>query len=274
MVRHTTEQQTGHLTEPATEVSAETTDLIWGINAIQEALNQGQHLHEILIQKGKAGPRIQEIIDMARSKGFTLRFVDANRMGVPKNCQHQGVNARLAASEFLSLDELLDAGQEGPITPPLLALDCIQDPRNLGSIFRSALAAGFSSIILPKDRSAFVGGTVAQASAGAISRLRLCRVANLAETLSLLKKHNYWIFGAVAEDGVPSLYETDFPPALCLVIGGEGKGIRPLVRKRCDQLITIPMSGNFNSLNASVAAGILMFEINRRRAPLPGPQQE
>ena len=246
------------------ENSQEGCGLIWGINPVLEALRQAeQGVHEVLVLQGKAGPRLQEVIDLARARGITLRFVAAQRLGVPQNCRHQGVSARLAAASYLPLEALL--GEKTATPPPLLVLDCIQDPHNLGSILRSALAAGFSRIILPKERSAIISGTVAQSSAGAISHLQLCRVANIAETLQVLKERGYWIFGSVVEPSVPSLYEVDFTDATCLVIGGEGKGMRPLVRKRCDQLFTIPMAGGFNSLNASAAAAVIMFEIARRR---------
>ena len=248
------------------ESDPDSSRLIWGLNPVLEALHQPeQGVHEVLVLQGKAGPRLQEVIDLARSRGITLRFVPAQRLGVPLNCRHQGVSARLAAVNYLPLETLFETTSTTP--PPLLVLDCIQDPHNLGSILRSALAAGFSRIILPRERSAIISGTVAQSSAGAISHLQLCRVANIAETLQALKERSYWIFGAVVEPRASSLYELDFPDATCLVIGGEGKGIRPLVQKRCDQLFTIPMAGNFNSLNASAAAAVIMFEIARRRQP-------
>lgn len=263
-------QKTEALTPPAhtpqaqAESSQEDSGLIWGLNPVLEALRQPeQGVHEVLVLQGKAGPRLQEVIDLARSRGITLRFVPAQRLGVPQNCRHQGVSARLAAVNYVSLETLLAGASASP--PPLLVLDCIQDPHNLGSILRSALAAGFGHIILPRERSAIISGTVAQSSAGAISHLKLCRVANIAETLQALKEQQYWIFGAVVDPGASSLYKVDFPEATCLVIGGEGKGIRPLVQKRCDQLFTIPMAGSFNSLNASAAAAVIMFEIARRR---------
>ncbi len=243
---------------------------VWGINPVLEALRQTeQGVHEVLVLQGKAGPRLQEIIDLARTRGIPLRFVPAQHLGVPQGCRHQGVAARLAAANSLDLGTLLAEAA----AQPLLVLDCIQDPHNLGSIFRSALAAGFSRIILPRERSAIIGGTVAQSSAGALSHLRLCRVGNIAETLQTLKQHGYWIYGAVADPRARSLYSAQFPDATCLVIGGEGKGIRPLVQKRCDELITIPMAANFNSLNAAVAAAVIMFEVVRRRGALGGQAQ-
>lgn len=240
--------------------------LIWGLNPVLEALrnagqNGGRGVHELRVARGKSGPRVQEAVDLARSLGVPLRFVPEERLSVPKGARHQGVAARLAETAFFDLDELLPDAQGGP----LLVLDCILDPHNLGSIMRSALAAGFVHIILPKDRSAPLGGTAAKSSAGALHHLKLCRVANLAETLQTLKERGYWNFGAVADPSAASLYATDFPASTCIVIGGEGKGIRPLVQKRCDALFTIPMPGRFNSLNASAAAAVILFEFARRR---------
>jgi 23S rRNA (guanosine2251-2'-O)-methyltransferase len=240
--------------------------LLWGINSVWEALQQSARgVEEVLVERGKAGPRLQQIIDLARQHGVAVRFVEVDRLGVPRHCRHQGVVARQSAAPLLQLEELLAdldetvaAGQ-----PRLLALDAIQDPRNLGSILRSALAAGFGHVIMTRDRSVPVTGTVARTSAGAVAHLRLCQVVNLAETLKLLKEKGFWIFGAVVEPEADSVYRADFSGPVCLVIGSEDKGIRPLVRKQCDHLVTIPMRSSFNSLNASAAAAVLMFEIAR-----------
>ena len=242
-------------------------DLLWGINAVSEALQQNSKaITEVLIQQGKTGARLQQIIELARSASVSVRFVDPRRMGVPQHCRHQGVVARHSAAALLSLDELLAGLAQSPPgkQPRLLILDSIQDPRNLGSIFRSALASGFDHVILPRERSAPVTGTVARTSAGATAHLRICQVINLAETLNRLKEKGFWIFGAVVEPDAQSIYTADFSGPICLVIGSEEKGIRPLVKKHCDHLVTIPMHSPFNSLNASVAAAIIMFEIARR----------
>jgi len=244
-------------------------DLLWGINAVREALERNaETIGEVFIQQGKAGPRLQQIIDLARERSIAVRFVEAERMRVPRHCRHQGVVARQSEARLLSLDALLEslAMAGAPQPARLLALDSIQDPRNLGSILRSALAAGFSHVIMTRDRSVPVTGTVARTSAGAVAHLQLCQVVNLAETLNTLKERGFWIYGAVAESAAASIYATDFSGAVCLVIGSEGKGIRPLVRKQCDYLVTIPMRAAFDSLNASAAAAIIMFEIARRTA--------
>ncbi|MCI5143572.1 MAG: 23S rRNA (guanosine(2251)-2'-O)-methyltransferase RlmB, partial [Candidatus Electrothrix sp. ATG1] len=186
------------------------------------------------------------------------------RLPVPRNCRHQGVVARQTEAEFLPLEELLE--QTLADSGRILILDSIQDPRNLGSILRSALAAGFRSILLTRERSAPLTGTVARASAGAIAHLRIAQVVNLVTALDMLKEHGFWIYGSVAEQTAPSIYNTDFSGRLGLVIGSEGKGVRPLVRKHCDHLVTIPMSTDFDSLNASVAAALMMFEVVRQES--------
>jgi 23S rRNA (guanosine2251-2'-O)-methyltransferase len=165
----------------------------------------------------------------------------------------------------LALDELLlrTRGLKGP--PLLLALDSIQDPHNLGAIIRSAVAAGVNGLILPKDRSASITGAVIKVSAGSIFHLDICRVTNLVNSFKKLKSENIWIMGA-AKDASSSLYSVDLTVPACLVIGSEGKGLRPLVAEHCDILLSIPMLGSLDSLNASVAAGVIMFEALRQRA--------
>ncbi len=242
--------------------------MIWGVNTVMEALvHDPRRVSEVRIQRGKAGPKFQEIIDLARAQNVRLRFVEAGRLGVPARSRHQGVAARQTEARPLDLDELLALVERREGLPParILVLDSIQDPRNLGAIFRSALAAGFTAVILTRERSAPLSGTVAATSAGAMSRLQICQVVNLTDTLKILQKKGFWVFGSVADRTAASIYATDFSVPLCLVIGGEDKGIRPLVRKQCDQLVTIPMAGDFDSLNAAVAAAVIMFEIVRQQ---------
>ena len=244
--------------QPATD------DLLWGVNTVHEALAKNpRSLSEVLVQKGKAGPKLQELIDAARQAKVRVRFVEAERMGVPRGCKHQGVVARQTEASFVLLEELLEQAEAG--SGRILILDSIQDPRNLGSILRSALAAGFTSVILTRERSAPLSGTVARTSAGAISHLQITQVVNLADTLKLLKDKGFWIYGTVVDRDAQSIYSTDFTGRLGLVIGSEGKGIRPLVKKQCDHLVTIPMSTDFDSLNASVAAALIMFEAVRQQ---------
>ncbi len=237
--------------------------LIWGINPVSEAL-RGKVLGELLIQKGKGGPRIQELIDLARKQGVRLRFVEQHRLGVAKNCRHQGVVGHRRQAVLKPFSVLLDElGGDERQDLRLLVLDSVQDPRNLGSILRSALAAGFKRVVLPKERTAPISGTVARTSAGALDHLDLFQTTNLADSLVRLKEKGFWIFGAVADPGAVSIYEADFSGRMALVVGSEAKGIRPRVASECDHLVTIPMQSDFDSLNVSVAAAIIMFEVVR-----------
>ncbi|HER62641.1 MAG TPA: hypothetical protein ENO11_01515, partial [Desulfobacteraceae bacterium] len=195
-------------------------DLIWGINSVAEALAADpRSLSEVLVQRGKAGSKYQEIIDRARAGRVRLRFVEADRLGVPPHTKHQGVVARQAQARLLQLDELLaglEITAENPL-PRILAVDSIQDPRNLGAILRSALAAGFGSVILTRERSVPLTGTVSRTSAGAVSHLRICQIVNLAETLKVLQQNRFWVFGTVADQSAMPLYDVDFSVPLCLV---------------------------------------------------------
>jgi len=185
-------------------------ELVWGINPVQEAL-RGKALGELLVQKGKGGPRIQELIDLAREQGVRLRFVEPHRLGVARNCRHQGVVGRRREAvlhHFTTLLDKLDGREEENCR--ILVLDSIQDPRNLGSLLRSALAAGFTRILLPRERTAPISGTVARASAGALDHLTLYQATNLADSLTLLKEKGFWIFGAVADRDATSIYDADF----------------------------------------------------------------
>lgn len=254
----------------AEDTRPETDDLLWGIHAVLEAMqHHPRRLSEILMQRGRAGAKYQEIIDLARAHQVRLRFVEAGRLGVPGSFPHQGVVARQAAMPLLPMPDLLTSAHEEAkaknVLPRLLVLDSLQDPRNLGAILRSALAAGFTSVLLTRERSAPISGTVARTSAGAIHQLRIGQVVNLAEALKEIRDQGFWIFGAVLDPEAISVYAADLRVPLCLVIGSEGKGIRPLVQKQCDQLITIPMQGDFDSLNVSVAAAIIMFEAVRQQ---------
>lgn len=262
----------------AEDTRQEPEDLLWGIHPVLEAIqHHPRQLSEILIQRGKAGSKYQEIIDLARAHQVRLRFVEAGRLGVPGHYSHQGVVARQAAIQLQALPDLLASAQESAAAknslPRLLVLDSIQDPRNLGAILRSALAAGFTSVLLTRERSAPLSGTVARTSAGAINQLQIGQAVNLAEALKEIREQGFWIFGAVLDPEAISVYAADLRVPLCLVIGSEGKGIRPLVRRQCDQLLTIPMQGDFDSLNVSVAAAIIMFEAVRQQMS-PGAGRE
>ena len=243
---------------------------IWGIHPVLEALKTNPHcVKEIFVEKGKKGIRLEELLEVAQKNRISVILGQAASEGIHRKTgtseqeRSQGVTARIILPT-LSLQELLGKLKTLETPPFLLALDSIQDPHNLGAIIRSAVAAGVNGLILPKDRSASITSTVIKVSAGAAFHLDICRVTNLVSSFKVLKKEGIWIFGT-AKDSAQAVYETDLTVPACLVIGSEGKGLRPLVAEHCDMYISIPMQGSLDSLNASVAAGIILFETVRQR---------
>ena len=245
-------------------------DLLWGTHPVFEALQkEAGRFSEIILQKERRGKKVEEIISLARSQKVKISFVDSIRLigeGVSQ-VRHQGIVARISEAVFITLEDLIektiDLRQNGK-TPRLIVCDSLQDPHNLGAIIRSALASGADGVIVTRERSAPIGGTAAKASAGAVSHIDICQVTNLTTALKMLKEAGFWIFGAVKDGDVQSLYEVDLSVPACLVVGSEGKGIRPLVKKECDVLISIPMVGTLDSLNSSVAAAVILFEAMRQ----------
>jgi 23S rRNA (guanosine2251-2'-O)-methyltransferase len=244
---------------------------VWGIHSVLEALKACPHcVKEIFVEKGKKGLRLEELLEIAQQNSVPVIFgtstIEATYKkysGPLEQGSSQGVSARITLP-VLTLDELLGKLKNISRPPFLLALDSIQDPHNLGAIIRSAVAAGVNGLILPKDRSASITGTVIKVSAGAAFHLDICRVTNLVSSFKVLKDEGIWIFGT-AKDSSQAVYETDLTVPACLVIGSEGKGLRPLVAEHCDIFISIPMQGSLDSLNASVAAGVILFETVRQR---------
>lgn len=237
--------------------------LIWGIHPVLEALRSSPGLvREVITQGRPSSAKIQEILDLAGRQRIPVS--NPARLPLPAGevpANHQGVMARLKGFPTCELTDLLTAPET---SPTLVALDSIQDPHNLGAIIRSAAAAGAAGVIIPKDRSAPLEGAAAKVAAGAMGRIKVCLVTNLADSLRQLKEAGYWIYGADGQSG-ESIHATDLRGKLCLVIGSEGKGLRPLIRQQCDFLVAIPMSGLVESLNASVAAGVMLFEIVRQK---------
>ena len=245
-------------------------DLLWGTHPVFEALQkEAGRFTEIILQKERRGIKIEEIIGMARSRKVKISFVDSIRLvgeGASR-VRHQGIVARISEAVLISLEDLIKKVTElknKGLTPRLMVCDSLQDPHNLGAVIRSSLASGADGVIITRERSASIGGTVAKASAGAVSHIDICQVTNLTTALKMLKEAGFWVFGAVKDGEVQSLYEVDLSVPACLVVGSEGKGIRPLVKKECDVLISIPMAGTLDSLNSSVAAAVILFEAMRQ----------
>lgn len=264
-------KKTGSGQKPAGEKSIRLSeDLLWGVHPVFEGLvKEPDRFTEIILQKDKRGTKVEQIIDMARRQNVKITFVESLRLTGDESTQirHQGIVGRMSQTPLIALDELaakLKIRIDGGENVRLMVCDSLQDPHNLGAIIRSTLASGAAGVIVTRERSAPLGGTAAKSSAGAMSHIDICQVTNLVNALKELKKAGFWIFGAVKEADAQSLYQTDLKVPACLVVGSEGKGIRPLVKKECDILISIPMAGSLDSLNSSVAAAVILFEARRQ----------
>ncbi|PIE64507.1 MAG: 23S rRNA (guanosine(2251)-2'-O)-methyltransferase RlmB [Desulfobacterales bacterium] len=246
-------------------------ELIWGVHPVHEAIRTApDKIVELVLQKDRHGRNWQGLIEDAQNAGIKCRFVERIKItGVSAGqIRHQGVIARGASVSLLSFDTFLRSILEkeaGGEKPKIIACDSIQDPHNIGAIIRSAHAAGIDHALLTRERSAPVAGIASKSSAGALSKVEICQVTNLTTSLQRLKEAGVWVFGAVKDKDAQSIYRTDFDLPACLVVGNEGQGIRPLVRRQCDVLISIPMAGSLDSLNSSVAAAVIMFEMHRQR---------
>jgi 23S rRNA (guanosine2251-2'-O)-methyltransferase len=237
--------------------------LIYGINPVSEALrSKGWHITEVWVARGRDLARLKGITGMAASRGVTMRQVERSKLdSLTTNAPHQGIVGFIDQFNYADLDAIL---QRGDGIPFLLVLAGIEDPRNLGALIRTADACGAWGVIIPKDRAAAITPAVAKSSAGAIFHIPVVRVANIPTTLKKIKERGIWVIGAAAEAHT-DLFHQDLTIPLAVVIGGEGTGIRPLIKRACDLLVTIPMRGKVNSLNASVAGSIILYEIIRQR---------
>lgn len=229
-----------------------------GIHPIAEALRSGHALDRVLVAQGAGGPRLQEIIDLARRAHIPVRFEPRAALDrLAGSSAHQGVVAMGAAKQYADLETA--AASELTVV-----LDGVEDPHNLGAIIRTAHAAGAGSVIIPERRAAGITDVVAKAAAGAIEHLPVVRVTNVNRALEDLKERGYWIYG-LDERGTELYSEVEYQIPTAIVLGGEGKGLHDQVRKHCDVLVRIPMAGKISSLNVSVAAGVVLFEWRRRR---------
>ena len=250
---------------PAAPPQEEPEGQLEGRNALQEALKSGRTIDKVFISDGQTDRGLQRLAALAKEAGAVVVPVDRRKLDAMSFTHaHQGIIAQAAARDYCSIDEIL-AEAEGRGEAPLLVLcDDLSDPHNLGAIMRSAECAGAHGIIIPKRRSVGLTATVAKASAGAVEYMKVARVANLNSAIAELKEKGVWVFGTAAEGSVP-MYRADLRGPAAIVIGNEGDGISPLVRKNCDMLLSIPMRGKISSLNASAAASILLYEALRQR---------
>ena len=238
-------------------------DIIIGRNAVSEALRAGRAIDRIQVAKGQRTGSILPLIAKARDRGIPVKESDVRKLDAIAGPHHQGIIAFAACREYASLDDLFALADSRGEPPFFVVCDEIEDPHNLGAIIRTAECAGAHGVIVPKRRNAGLSLTVEKASAGAVEHLPIARVTNITDTLRELKKRNVWVFG-LDMDGT-SWEQTDLSGAVAVVVGSEGRGLSRLVREECDGIVSLPMYGEIQSLNASVACGIVLYEIARRR---------
>ena len=239
--------------------------VIEGRNPVLEAFRAGKTVDKLYVQDGCMDGPVRTIIREAKKQDTIVNFVSKERLDqMSETGRHQGVIAHAAAFTYAQVEDILEIAREKGEDPFIFLLDNIEDPHNLGAVIRTAECAGAHGVIIPKRRSAGLTAVVAKTSAGAVSHLPVARVANLPSLLKRLKEEGLWIFGSAA-DGTTSLYAADLKGPAALVIGSEGSGMSRLVSETCDFLVRIPMRGKLNSLNASAAAAILLYEALRQR---------
>lgn len=240
-------------------------DIIEGRNAVIEALRSGRAIDKIFIARGDVDRTLGHIASSAREKGIVVVEADRRKLDfMSQTHAHQGVVALAAVREYCELADILAAARGKNESPFVIVCDEISDPHNLGAIIRSAECAGAHGVVIPKRRSAGLTAIVAKTSAGAVSHIPVARVPNLTALMKELQKRGVWIFGAEM-NGNTSLYEADLKGPAAIVIGSEGSGMSRLVAETCDFTVSIPMKGKINSLNASAAAAILLYEAVRQR---------
>lgn len=244
------------------DVNKANEEFLFGINPVTEAFKaKRRKIIEVFIASDKASGKISEIITLAGTANTPVSRLPYSAISkIAVSDAHQGVTAKVSPYPYAGFSELITGKENGF----LLILDGIEDPQNLGAIARTALCAGADGIIIPKDRAATPTPWASKASAGALEHIKLARVTNLAGTLKELKKKDFWIAGLDANADNP-LYKADLTSSIGIVIGGEDRGIRELVRKNCDFIVSIPQKGRFNSLNASVAGAVIIYEVVRQR---------
>jgi 23S rRNA (guanosine2251-2'-O)-methyltransferase len=246
------------------------TEILYGVHAVAEALSAGRRqVHEVWVAHGEAAGRLKALRAEAAGRGIAVQEVPSARLAdIAGTGEHQGVAARASAFFVRSFEDLraaLPAQPEGL----LLALDSLQDPHNLGAVLRTALCAGVDAVLIPRDRSALPTPSVSKVSAGALEHTDLILVTNLVRSLEQLKEHGFWVVG-LERTSPQGLFEADLTMPVVLVIGGERSGMRPLVKRTCDLCVSIPQQGPLDSLNASAAAAVALYEIRRQRLSAGG----
>jgi len=240
--------------------------IIYGIHPVKEALKSSHlQIEKILIGTQTPPPPLQSIIDLADRKKIPVTFTARESLErMTRGGVHQNVVGLIKETLYADVAEILSHWKKSSTKALLLILDGIQDPQNFGSLIRTALGCGVHGIIIPRDRSVGITPVVVKASAGATAHLPIARMVNIAATIEALKREGIWVYGASGE-AKDLIYQLDFDIDLAIVIGAEGKGVRPLVKKKCDRLFSIPMKGPVSSFNASVSGGMILYEVMRQR---------
>lgn len=245
-------------------------DVLVGRNAVTEALKSGRGINKLWIASGDREGSVSEIAALAKERGIVVQYVERAKIeALAGGYRHQGVLAYVAPVPYAELDDILKAAEEKGEAPFLVLLDELEDPHNLGALLRTADATGVHGILIPKRRSVSLNATVAKTSAGAVEYVPVARIGNIAQTLKKLKEKGFWVAGADM-DGEKAYYEADLTGPLVLVVGSEGRGMSRLTKEACDFIVSMPMVGRINSLNASVAGSILMYESMRQRLQKKG----
>ena len=239
-------------------------DIIFGRNSVAEAIKAGRPIDSVMVARGERSGSVPKIPADAREAELPIKEVDRKKLDfMCGHGNHQGIIAVGAVKAYSTVDDIFATAEQRGETPFIIVCDEIEDPHNLGAIIRTAEAAGAHGVIVPKRRSASLSFTVSKTSAGAVEFMHVARVTNIPQTLDELKEKGLWVYCADM-DGEP-FYNANLKGAVALVIGSEGKGVGRLVKEKCDVVLSMPMKGKINSLNASVAAGILMYEISKQR---------
>lgn len=246
------------------DITTRETSVIYGRNPVIEAIRSGREIDRLYVAHGAKSGSISEIIAKCSKKGILIKEISSQKLDYYCNGgNHQGVAVMVASHEYSTVEDILKTAKEKCEQPFIIICDEIEDPHNLGAIIRTAESCGVHGIIIPKRRSASLNATVAKTSVGALEYVKVARVTNIANTIDILKENGVWVFGADMDGKDYTSFDYSVPTAL--VIGNEGKGIGTLTAKKCDEIISLPMLGKINSLNASVAAGILMYEVIKHR---------
>lgn len=246
------------------ETKSEDIQIICGRNAVFEAVRSGREIDRLLVAHSVSGGSVAAIIAKAKQAGILIKEISPQKLDfLCGGANHQGVAIQFASQRYAQVEDILKKAEESGKPPFIIICDEIEDPHNLGAIIRTAECCGAHGIIIPKRRSASLNATVAKSASGALEYMPVARVTNIANEIEKLKEKGIWVFGADMDGKDYTYFDYNIPCAI--VIGNEGKGIGPLVAKKCDEMIQLPMFGQINSLNASVAAGVLMYEVVRKR---------